>query len=102
MGHTVTLNYIVKANIHESLRDLKPGKQFKIAKIGTRHYMMGCPLYLADPSWKIIGKCVVDQQSTANGFTAIECTLLMLFTKEESEVVTRLNLEGERLLSELK
>jgi len=102
MGYTTTLNYIVKANIPEAIRDLKPGKSFKIAKAGTRHYMMNCPLYLADPDWNIIGKCVVDQQSTANGFTALECTLLVLFTPEESEIVTRLNRAGEQALSDLR
>jgi hypothetical protein len=102
MGHDVTLNYIVKANIPEVTWNLSPGKAFKVSKTGTRHYMVGCPLYLADSKWKIIGVCVVEQQSTANGFTALECRLLFLLSEAESGIITRINRMGQEELSKLR
>lgn len=101
MGHELELNYIVKATIPENTKGLKPGDHFQIAKKGIRHFMMRCPLYLADCDWNIIGKCVVNQQSTENGFTALTCTLLFMFTEEESKIVTRLNRIGENELSKI-
>jgi len=97
MGANLIVNYIVKSN-EVFTSNLIDGVKLTVKKEGIRHYAMGCPLYFADKDWNILGKCQVLSQVIADNHTFVDVIVLCVFSKEDSETVTRLNKLGESLL----
>lgn len=91
MGYQTTLNYIVKMPRAFDFSEMLPGSFFDVEKEGQRHYMMNCPLLLADHEWDIIGYVLVVHQMTSCHTTKLTCKLLFKLTPEESEVLSRVN-----------
>jgi hypothetical protein len=100
MGFKCEYNYILRLRPEQGLveSDLSVDKTFRFEKEGHRIYPINAPIDLANEKWEIIGRVVVSEITVGNGKTKGECKLLLLYSVEEKETLTRLNRQGEEKL----
>jgi hypothetical protein len=101
MGFKCEYNYILRLRPDQGLTeiDLSVGKAFRFEKEGHRIYPIDVPIDLANEKWEIIGRVVVSEITIGKGQTKGECGVLLLYSAEEKETLTRLNRQGEEKIA---
>lgn len=100
MGYKTEINYILKCSTEEEglilHKNLQPGSLVKVSKSGLRTFILNAPIMIADHKWTIVGMCSIQSSTVSTDKTELTAKILTVFSKEESEVVSKVIQDGER------
>lgn len=99
MGYKTEINYILKCSSNIEGLELKtkvPGKNIVIKKSGHRTFVINSPILISDNNWNIFGMCLITKTETSKSQTVLHATILSVFSKKESIVVSKIIQDGEK------
>lgn len=87
MGFKVEFNSIVRVDVPDGI---KTGAEYSFENEGSRVYFDGIPIWLVKKDWTAIGEVQVTSQQRKNGNITGTYKVLYLYSKEESDFVTKM------------
>lgn len=101
MGYKTEINYILKCSSPEEgaelVKNLQPGATVVVTKSGHRTFVLDSPIMVADHKWNIVGMVKIEKAEISKSETKLTATILTVFSKSESKIVSKLIQDAEKL-----
>lgn len=101
MGYKTEINYILKCSKKSEgkalIKNLSVGKKVVVTKSGERTFVLNSPIMIADHDWNIVGMCKITRSIVDKKETVLMAVILTVFSKEESEMVSKLIQRAEKI-----
>lgn len=101
MGYKNEINYILKCSTPEEgaalHKSLSPGATVTVKKSGHRTFVLDSPIMVADHNWQIVGMVKIIKAEVSKEETKLTAVLLTVFNQKESEMVSKLIQDAEKV-----